>query len=282
MQALDVVFAGRDEFLAQEEHVARGCLFLPVPVPAPEPLTDVVVRLRTPTGMTAEFRARILQVFGRSGMVVGFDDAASAKQLFAQWFDETSLVETATGPTTAGWGPATVTQWTARSTAAPPVSAPPEPEEKADEEPAPPSEVAVDEKQAGPLIDQIRAMNTQQRMQLAAHGDRTARLILMKDTNKTIQTFVLQNPHITLDEVRYLAGFRQATPDVLQMVAAHREWSQNAGVVAALVRNPKTPLSTAVRLLDKLAATELRRIAKSNDVPRGVQLAARKKVHDSP
>jgi hypothetical protein len=61
-------------------------------------------------------------------------------------------------------------------------------------------------------------------------------------------------------------------------IATHREWSQNQGVLAALVRNPKTPPITAVALLERIAPAELRRLAKSSEVPRPVQAAARKKV----
>jgi hypothetical protein len=110
------------------------------------------------------------------------------------------------------------------------------------------------------------------------HGDRAARLVLVKDVNKTVQTFLVQNPRITLDEIRYLAGFRQANPDVLATIGAHREWGQHQGIVAALIRNPKTPTSTALKLLDKVAVSELRRLAKSNDVSRAVQAAARKRA----
>ena len=130
------------------------------------------------------------------------------------------------------------------------------------------------------LYDRIKAMSSQEKMQLALHGDRAARLLLLKDVNKTIQTFLLQNPRITIDEIRYIAGYRQANPDVLVTIGAHREWGQNQGVLAALVRNPKTPSPTAVKLLDKIAPAELRRLAKSGEVPRAVQVAARKKVTD--
>jgi len=111
--------------------------------------------------------------------------------------------------------------------------------------------------------------------------DRAARLLLLKDTNKTIQVFVLQNKRITLDEVRYIAGYRQAHPDVLVTIAGNRDWTASPAVVSALVRNPKTPSPTAVKLLDKLPIADVRRLAKSNDVPRPVQMAARKKAVDA-
>jgi len=65
---------------------------------------------------------------------------------------------------------------------------------------------------------------------------------------------------------------------VLVTIAAHRDWGQNQGVLAALVRNPKTPTMTAVKLLDKIAPAELKRLAKGAEVPRAVQAAARKRV----
>ena len=291
MDVLTIVLSGCAELLAQQQHLARGCLFVPVPDPLPTVLADVLVRLQAPNGASAELKARVLQIYGTAGMALGFDDAQAARRQLAPWFEAAACTPTTSRATRVVWGSTPPPGPSVPPARAEPPAVPippttavlPGASEPPDEEPEPAlpaEEIVPDEKQAGPLIDQIRAMNTQQRMHLAAHGDRTARLILLKDPNKTIQTFVLQNPHVTIEEVRYLAGFRQASPDALQLIAGHREWSQNAGVVTALVRNPKTPLSSAVRLLDRLSETELRRLARSNDVPRGVQLAARKKVNE--
>lgn len=134
------------------------------------------------------------------------------------------------------------------------------------------------ERPEGTVHDQIRAMSARERMQLALSGGRTERRILIKDPNKAIHVFVLKNPRVTLDEVRYLAGYAQANPEALKMIADSREWLQSAGVVTALVRNPKTPPMTAVRLLDRLPTAELRRLAKATNVPMAISQAAKKKV----
>lgn len=277
MQALTVAFRGQAELLLQRAHLQRGCLFVPLPDPVPETLHDVWLTVEAPNGEAAAWTARVLQVYEGLGVALGFDDPEPVRTQFEAWF-AASAVET--GPTAVWWS------------AAVPTIAPPPPAAEAAAPPpaAEPTEATAADPGTGPrgpeegppalLVDQIRAMTTPQRMHLAAHGDRAARLLLLKDPNKTIQAFVLQNPHVTLEEVRYLAGSRQASPDALQMIAGHREWSQNAGVVTALVRNPKTPLGSATRLLDRLPQQELRRLAKSNDVPRGVQLAARKRVNE--
>ncbi len=285
MDVLTVVFQGNTELLAQREHLDRGCLFVPDPEPMPETLADIIVCVCAPDGASAELRARVLQVVPGTGVALGFDDPPAARRLLDAWLEKAARGAPSSGNTVVCWARASgLPPPSAERSSGIPSAAPPATPPGTDEEDGPetPAAELPDEKPPGLLVDQIRAMSAQQRMHLAAHGDRTARLILLKDANKTIQTFVLQNPHITIDEVRYLAAFRQASPEALQMIAGHREWSQNAGVIAALVRNPKTPLGVAVRLLDRLAQTELRRIAKSNDVPRGVVLAARKKVGGVP
>ena len=276
MQALTVAFRGQAELLLQRAHLQRGCLFVPLPDPAPETLHDVWLTVEAPNGEAAAWAARVLQVYEGLGVALGFDDPEPVRAQFEAWFGAPAVEA---GPTEVWWSEAVPT------IAPPPPAAEAASPSAAEPTVAPASDPGTDPEapaEAPPalLADQIRAMTTQQRMHLAAHGDRAARLLLIKDPNKTIQAFILQNPHVTLEEVRYLAGSRQASPDALQMIAGHREWSQNAGVVAALVRNPKTPLGSATRLLDRLPQQELRRLAKSNDVPRGVQLAARKRVNE--
>ena len=62
----------------------------------------------------------------------------------------------------------------------------------------------------------------------------------------------------------------------LALKGRNRPW-----FVSMLVRNPKTMTPTAVKLLEKLPMAEIRKLAKSNDVPRAVSIAARKKAVDA-
>ena len=80
-------------------------------------------------------------------------------------------------------------------------------------------------------------MNTNQKMLLAQKGDRMSRLMLMKDVNKNLHTFILQNPRITLEEVRMLASSRQTLPDALNTIAANKDLGNNPNIVSALVSN---------------------------------------------
>jgi hypothetical protein len=256
---LTVIFQRGSDLVAQEAHVSRGAFFLPVPDPPPEPLAEMVLRVEAPAGGSVEIPVRVVQL-SRTHVALALVDAASARPALAPLFAAARAAPAGEGAIWIHWG------------------RPPDPpeEEKAEKDEG--ADLRPTQAEDALLYDKIKAMGSQEKMQLALHGDRSARLLLLKDVNKTIQTFLLQNPRITIDEIRYIAGYRQANPEVLVAIAAHRDWGANQNVVAALVRNPKTPVPTAVKLLDKLPVTELRRLAKSNEVPRAVQAASRKRV----
>jgi hypothetical protein len=271
---LTVVLASAD-LPAQKGHLARGALFLPEPSPSPEPFAEIVLRVEAPTGKAAELDGRVLQILPGRGIAIAFDDTAKAKEKLLPLFDETGGGDAT--PTMIFWGRTEI------ASKRPPVPAPPAPEEPAadsSQSPEPP-EPEGDRDESAKLRAELLEMTVAQKMQLALKGDRLARHLLLKEPNKNIQTFILQNNRITLDEVRYIAAYRQASADALLAIAANRDWLANPGIVSALIRNPKTPGATAVKLLDKVKMEEIRRLAKAPDVPRVVQVAARRRVSDT-
>jgi hypothetical protein len=140
-----------------------------------------------------------------------------------------------------------------------------------------PAEPAEDEALRGALTDRIRAMSVPQKMQLALSGGREERLALIRDPTKVAHVFVLKNPRIGIDEVQYAARSANLSPDAIMLIAEHKEWSGNSTICTALVRNPKTPVPIALKLLDRVPMSELRAIAKGGARDQIVH-AARKKV----
>jgi len=249
LPTLTMSFGCWADVVAQRQHLERGCLFLPLPEPEPAPLSRLAIWLRPPAGDALQLAARVVQLVPAVGMALAIEELErSREQLDDLLHTADSHHDETVGESSCCWG-----------------------------EPTPAAAEATPQ-EAGSLHDRIRQMSTAEKRRLALGGDRTARQLLLKDPNKALHLFVLKNRGITLDEVRYMAGYRQTSPDVLQHIAASREWLRNPRVVAALVTNPKTPTNVATRLLSKLPAAELRRIAKSNHVPRAVAMAARKLV----
>lgn len=127
------------------------------------------------------------------------------------------------------------------------------------------------------LFERLKAMSQQEKMQLALSGTRDERTAIFRDNNKMLHVFVLKNPRIGLDEVQAAAKLPLLSPEALKMIAEHREWSGNPTVCTGLVRNPRTPLPLALKLIDRVPVADLRVIAKGGAREQIVN-AARKKI----
>jgi hypothetical protein len=107
-------------------------------------------------------------------------------------------------------------------------------------------------------------------------GNREARLILIRDGNRLIRRFVLQNPRVSDSEIIALARNKSTDDEILRLVCEKREWIRNYQVRLGLATNPKTPLPVALRQVASLEQRDLRQIAKSKNVPQAVAAHARR------
>jgi hypothetical protein len=129
----------------------------------------------------------------------------------------------------------------------------------------------------GTVAERLQRLTVAQKISQALSGDREVRTALLRDVNKSLHASVLRNPRIGLDEVQWAAKLTTLSPDALKLIAEHKEWGANGTVCTALVRNPRTPLPLALRLLDRVPVAEVRAIAKGGARDALVH-AARKKV----
>ena len=136
-----------------------------------------------------------------------------------------------------------------------------------------------EERKAAPpenLYAQILRMPMAGKIKLALRGNRDARLILIRNTNKLLRRFVLLNPRIGEDEVIAVTRNKSADDELLRMIAERREWMRNYQVRLGLATNPKARLPVALRQVGTLEERDLRIIAKSKNVPAAVSAQARR------
>jgi hypothetical protein len=138
------------------------------------------------------------------------------------------------------------------------------------EPPAPPP--------ARSLYAQILNMGVAEKIKLALRGNKDARQILIRETNKMIRRLVLLNPRISDAEVIAVCRNRSADEELLRVVAERREWMRNYQVRLSLTTNPKTPIVIALRQLSTLGERDLRALAKSKNVTGTVAAQARRMV----
>ena len=130
------------------------------------------------------------------------------------------------------------------------------------------------------LLQSIQSMSVSEKLDLARKGNKEARSILMRDTNKLIQLAVIGYPKITESEVLLIASNRQINDEVLRQIATKREWMKNYQLKLALVSNPKTPLHIALRQVPFLKQRDLAALAKSRAIPRPIVNLAQQRLKE--
>jgi hypothetical protein len=126
------------------------------------------------------------------------------------------------------------------------------------------------------LYAQILAMTIGQKIKLALRGNKDARSILIRDVNKLIRRFVLQNPRITDGEVLTISRNRTADEELIRVIADKREWIRNYQIRHALVQNPKTPVAIALKHVATLEERDVRMLSRSKHVPQAVAAQCRR------
>jgi hypothetical protein len=124
------------------------------------------------------------------------------------------------------------------------------------------------------LIRRIMFMTVKDRVKLGQKGDREARSILIRDSNKIVATAVINNPRITDHEVENIAAMRTVSDEVLRIIGLNRTWTRSYPIIHNLTRNPRTPLPTAFHLLPHIRTKDLKHLTQNRNVAEGVRRQA--------
>jgi hypothetical protein len=142
----------------------------------------------------------------------------------------------------------------------------------ADEEPA-----AADGSNIS-VSERVAMMSVLEKMKAAMRGTREERAILVRDPNRLVAAAVLSSPKLTGQEVEAIAKMANVGEEVLRVIGMNRGWTKNYGVVAGLVRNPKTPVAMSLNLLQRINDRDVKLLALDRNIPEPVRMAARKRA----
>ncbi len=110
-----------------------------------------------------------------------------------------------------------------------------------------------------PLTPTGRALSLGQRKSLARGHRRDLLLLLVRDPHPDVIAVLLDNPHLTENDVLRLATRRPMLPAALAAISASHRWRARPRIRRALVLNPFTPMPLAARLMTTLADADLHR-----------------------
>jgi hypothetical protein len=136
---------------------------------------------------------------------------------------------------------------------------------------SPPGELPAQlAKQLGPerpLRPADKPLTLGERKSLARTHRREQLLLLLRDPHPMVVAILIENPHVTEQDIVKMAAMRPAVPESLAKIAAHPRWSVRHAVKRALVLNPATPLADAIRIATTLRAPDLAEIAADHSLP---------------
>lgn len=170
----------------------------------------------------------------------------------------------------------------------PPSPAAPQPAPAVPEEPpAPGTAEPQDDGAPGPdrqeeagapqgAYERILALNVTQKIALASRGEREDRLILIRDSSRSVQVAVIGSPKLTESEVEQIAKMRNVKDEVLRRISTRRDWMKNQQIVRGLATNPKTPLPISLTLLKRLQIQDLKTMITDRNLPDTLRRMAKK------
>lgn len=139
-----------------------------------------------------------------------------------------------------------------------------------------PAEEAAPERQT--LGFQLSRMAVPERLRAAMKGSREMRAILIRDPNRMVAASVLCSPKVTDQEIESFARMANVGEEVLRTIGSHRAWTRNYGVMAALTKNPKTPLAISLTLMARLNDRDIGLLSNDRNVPEALRSAARRRT----
>jgi hypothetical protein len=142
-----------------------------------------------------------------------------------------------------------------------------------------------DERQHGDKVSAVQRLyrlNTADKVVTALKGNREERAILIRDPNRIVASAVLGSPRITESEIESFASMKNVSDEILRHIGSHKEWTRHYGVVASLVRNPRTPLAISLGMVSRLNPKDIKSLAVDRNVPEAIRKQAQRFVRTVP
>lgn len=126
------------------------------------------------------------------------------------------------------------------------------------------------------FTQRVMKMSVSQKIKLATLGNKEARTMLLRDSNKLVALAAVSSPRLTDGEVISLSNSRTLHEDVMRYIISNREWLKMYQVKLNLVNNPKTPVATSLRLLQFIHPSDLKDVSRNKNINSTIQTQARR------
>ena len=122
----------------------------------------------------------------------------------------------------------------------------------------------------------LRKLPMHHKIVAAKRGNRNVRTILLKEGNKKIISYIMQNPQLSIPEVVGMLKMPGLSQEIIGVIAKNSSFNQSEEIKYHLVIHPKTPLPVSLKLLNSLNIQSLAKLAKSFAVKAQIKSSAHK------
>lgn len=127
----------------------------------------------------------------------------------------------------------------------------------------------------------IQSMKIPQKIKTAMFGNAVCRSLLILEPSKMISLMVLKNPQLQLTEVETFLKNPNMPSHIIRAIADKKDWMRNYTLKSMIVTNPKTPQDVSIKWIRYLNDGDIKKIAKSHNIPSSIVNIAKKMVSDS-
>jgi hypothetical protein len=125
-------------------------------------------------------------------------------------------------------------------------------------------------------LAQLALLSVMDRIKIAYKGTRQERLYLARDNNRLVCMAVLRSPKTRDRDVEIIATMRNIPEDVLRTVGLTRMWTRKYPILAALVKNPRTPIDVSLPLMPHVLPKDIKLLSKDRNVPEAIRNFAKR------
>lgn len=126
------------------------------------------------------------------------------------------------------------------------------------------------------LYKLVNDMSIPQKIKLALLGNKTARGMMIKESNRMISLTVLDNGKLTEQEVVDFAKNKNLDEGVFRKIARNTAWMKNYEIKYNLVSNPRMPIDLSMKWIRYLQTKDLKTLGKSRNIPQVIARACLK------
>ena len=137
-------------------------------------------------------------------------------------------------------------------------------------------DAAADPVKSDNLYKMVKDATIPQKIKLAMFGNMAVRGMLIRDTNRMIPQFVLQNPRISDNEINEFARNTNLDEAVLREIGNNSTWMKSYINKLNLCFNPKVPVDISMKWIKHLSVGDLAKLGKSKNVPQLIATQSRK------